>query len=94
MALFDGGRYEQQRGGGVWVMDEEERLGRCREIAEHMYIAGLGDHYDVIERLSRPEIDMKRIMSLLGSDVVAGIVSGIRSNHFPHRSRLTAWRRG
>jgi len=37
-------------------MDEAERLKACQEVAERMYIAGLGWNFDAIDRLTRPEI--------------------------------------
>lgn len=73
------------------MMNEEERLEACREIAIRMYVAGMGDCFDAIERLTHPRIDLKQAMSLLGGDIVVGIASGIRANR--HRSRITAWRR-
>jgi len=43
------------------TMNEQERLKICRETADDMIAAGIGDYYDVIERLTHPypKINMK-----------------------------------
>ena len=45
-------------------MNEEERLKACQDIALRMYIAGLGDNYDAIERLTRPPLDLSKFVDL------------------------------
>ena len=38
------------------MLSEDERLAECQCIAERMYLAGMGDCFDAIERLTRPEL--------------------------------------
>lgn len=42
-------------------MDEQTRLQHCQDIAERMYLTGMGWQYDVLERFTRPQIDMRKI---------------------------------
>jgi hypothetical protein len=43
------------------AITEADRLAACRNIAERMYRAGLGDCYNALERLTRPELDLLRV---------------------------------
>lgn len=61
---------------------EAQRLASCREIAERVYTAGLGDHYAVIERMTRPEI-RSAIAVEWGRLIVEGVARGIRSGKLP-----------
>lgn len=47
------------------MISEEERLKACEQIAQDMYIAGLGWNYDAIERLTRPATPLPAARALM-----------------------------
>ena len=63
-------------------MDEAERLAVCRDIAVRMYQAGLGDCYDALERLTRPELDLSKVAAF------------VEARAFPRMPEPTPYERG
>lgn len=70
-------------------MEEHERRAICRKIAEDMATAGMGWHEDAIERLTRPPLPSREMIMAFLTDMDVFVLLP----RFPHRSKLTAWRR-